>query len=191
MKTLGIAFVVGCCVLGAGRAARAQGFAAEESVFARHAVTVTGILGLGTPVGEAGAEIALAPADWLELSGGIGRGFYGLQLAAMPRVRLHGEGRWALTLGAGYSQGEYGKFDLCFDGPCDTWRGTIAWANLEAGAEFQTEAGFTLRLFGGVGIPLNPYGLSCQDGGSGECATDTRPRVVPFPSGGVAVGWSF
>ena len=167
-------------------------YGATYSVFDEHLLTIATVIGIGTPTGELGIEVTAAPTPYFELSGGIGRGFYGPQLAAMPRLRLPGRGHWAFTFGVGYSQGEYGDFTLfCFDGPCPLWRGTIQWANVEAGGELQLDGGFTLRVFGGVDLPLNPDGLRCIDNGSNDCAYETHRRVVPFPSTGVAIGWSF
>ena len=114
------------------------------------------------------------------------------QVALGPRLRLPISRRWALTAGAGWSAGRYGTIELCLFGPpcAPEWRGTIQWLNLEAGLEFQHDRGFTLRVFGGRGFPLNPDGLRCIDdpwGSNEPCAGRPVERVAPFPSIGVAV----
>jgi hypothetical protein len=103
----------------------------------------------------------------------------------------------AITIGGGVSRGNYSSNILnCVDNwdPYCDWTGTINWANAELGLEGQTDKGFTWRVFGGVGVPLNPNALQCgpDNPAAGEsCEPATRPRVGVVPSVGCALGYSF
>jgi hypothetical protein len=163
-------------------------------VFAPGTVSVTGIVGIGTPVGELGAELAVAPIEWLELTGAVGTNIFGAQFALGGRARLPFTDRWSATLGGGWSEGAYGTVHLCWyiDGCGPDWRGMIQWANVEGGFEYHHRRGFALRIFAGLGIPLNPDGLQCRERYPGDCAGQSPgPAVKQFPSVGAAVGYWF
>src|SRR5262249_21357038 len=144
-------------------ASGARAYAQEPDVFAQHHVTIAGVVGIGTPVGEVGAELTVAPLPWVELSGAMGTNLFGPQVAFTGRLRVPLYRRWAVTMGGGWSEGAYGHDPIlgCITGPpcAPDWHGTIQWANVEGGFEFQHQRGFTVRIFGGMGYPLNPDGL--------------------------------
>jgi len=163
----------------------------DADVVEQRHVRVLLIGGLGTPVGELGAEIGFVPWSHLELAVGAGLGLSGRQVAASVRLRLRPDSILVLTVGGGVSRGDYSDSHcIPIGGACPgRWDGTINWANVEVGLGNQPTGPLAWRAILGVGIPLNPGGLTCSDrvDPCGE-PRDHRAGAVPFV--GFAVGWA-
>ena len=110
--------------------------------------------GAGTPVGLVGAEVEETILPNWSLSAGVGWGAANApQGAAMLRWQGGGP-HFKATIGAGISGGRYKWTEFCLDdcaeGPV-TKSGTVAWGNLEVGAERRYSNGLALRSFLGYG----------------------------------------
>lgn len=186
---------------------------ADEEVWERH-FAVMGIVGFGTPVGQAGVEVEFSPAPFLALSLGAGfgsgtentdclpPGHIGVcrgplrdrvQTAAMGRLRVLRGRDSALALGAGASTGGYSWNEFTMDAPARKTADRAFWLNLEIGGEYRSPSGFSARGFAGYGRMLNPAALKCLDTGvsSGHCEADHQgdgEGVVYFGGG---AGWAF
>lgn len=172
-------------VLLLSRIAKAAGD--EPSLFQQHPTTVYAQLGLGTPLGWAGAEVEQTVTSFLALSGGVGMGFAGPQVAFMPRLRL-GNRASAGTFGMGLSYGKYRREDTClFDCSPAVFEGKVAWANFEGGVEHQWDGGLSLRAFVGFGH-IVAGDLACTGGDLCGWDHDDARKVFYL---GSALGWSF
>lgn len=141
---------------------------------------IYGIFGFGTPVGLLGLE-AVHRFDHLELTAGGGLGLHGPQWAVMPRLKL-GDGHGALTLGAGFSGGQYGPINWeCQNAAaCQTPGAYALWANFEIGGEYW-DGGLAFRCFLGLGLGYYV--------GSGFPTTERAVLALPYL--GLGVGHSF
>jgi len=168
------------------RQARAQGD--ETSLFRASSTTLFAQLGLGTPLGYAGAELEQSVISSLVLSVGAGMGAVGPQVAFMPRIRVAGATS-ALVLGAGVSYGKYRDDVVC--GPLcdgsDVREGKVVWLNVEAAVEHRWTNGLTLRGFIGGGHGVSSTMVCVSRGGCGQAA----PRALTLVYPGGAIGWSF
>ena len=177
-------------------------------------VAVHAILGLGTPVGYAGAMVEYSPHPVVAIGAGAGlgggtentdclaSGVAGVcdgplsdrvQLAAMARFRVMRWEELAFTVGAGASGGGYSWDEFTTDEPAHKSADLAYWGNLELGVEYRAESGFTARGFSGFAHMLNPSALECIDTGinSDHCPNDhvhSGENVVYL---GGSVGWAF
>jgi hypothetical protein len=159
----------------------------DASAFETRPTAIYAQLGLGTPLGWAGVELERTLTSFLAVSAGIGMGFAGPQLAAMPRLRLE-EGRFAFTVGAGLSRGRYRWSDNCsLDCTPTVMRGTVTWANLEGGIERRLANDLSLRAFVGFGHVLVGH-LTCESGTFCGATSDDGRDLGSF---GAALGWAF
>jgi hypothetical protein len=113
-------------------------------------------VGLAMPNGEVGVEYTRPIAKAFEIGFGAGVGFsHNPQVSVMPRVRLGRRG-FAMTFGAGVSGGPNTLPECLVDvfddeGCMDTHADFVAWANVEAGAEWTRRSGLSFRMFAGYG----------------------------------------
>lgn len=140
-----IATLVAVALLAPGATGRATAAPIDPAGPIFPNVSINGVIGLGTPVGFAGAELGLEPWAWLSLSAGVGSANSTApnpSSAAMVRLRLLRETRGApsrLTLGYGLSRGKYTVEVSSFLSDTShpgTWQGEIWWHNFEAGIEW-------------------------------------------------------
>jgi hypothetical protein len=168
--------------------ASAAAAAEAESNFKTHPTAVYAQLGLGTPLGWAGGEIEQTLTSFLAISGGVGMGSAGPQVALMPRLRL-GNLYTVVTLGAGVSYGKYRWDDGCSPDCSPTVRtGTVTWGNLEAGIEHRLRSGFSVRYFAGYGHVIAGQ-LTCTTGTFCDVEDQNDGRSLFYL--GAAVGWAF
>lgn len=159
----------------------------DASNFQAHPTAAYVQVGLGTPLGWGGVEIEQTVASFLALSGGVGMGFSGPQVAVMPRLRFGGRDG-ALTFGAGASYGRFVWTDGCLL-HCTPARaeGVALWDNLEVGIEIRRSSGFSFRAFIGHGNVVG-RSLVCTVAGNFGCDLDAASKLFYL---GVAVGWAF
>jgi len=158
-----------------------------ESNFRARPTAIYAELGLGAPLGWAGVEIEQTLASFLAMSGGVGMGFAGPQIAAMPRFRVGGRQSVA-TIGMGVSYGKFHWSDRCsLDCTPEIRDGTVAWGNLEGGYELRRSNGFSLRAFAGYGRIITGQ-LGCTAVGTFGCGIEDGRSLAYV---GVAVGWAF
>jgi hypothetical protein len=121
-------------------------------------------VGLGSAVGYLGATYAHEPLEFLQLEGGVGLGFSGLQLSAMPKLVICG-GSNCFISGAGVS--------LSF--PTSTAaKGLPTWLNVDAvGYEYRSASGTSFFCAAGFGVGLGG-GQACT--GFIDCG-DPTPNV--------------
>ena len=162
------------------------------------------VLGIATPFGLAGISAEVAPIEYVSIGGGVGSNLFGMQLAAMARVRVSPEKRSSFFLGAGYSQGHHyqshgvqdGVFSL-FTGPLSSmshnsyrdleWS-TARWVNIEVGGERREPRGFDIRGFVGCAILLNSEdGVLSTKQGEYDQAISARGAMIYI---GTAMGYS-
>jgi hypothetical protein len=189
----------GGCTLGPSCATPPDG--TDDGRWAGRPVSVVGMLGVGTPVGLAGAMGEWAPDPALVLGVGAGVAPEGAQVALMARGRLIVSRGVALTLGAGVSGGpavwnSRGLFgpDSCFlclqlDGPAPTyfekrWSFAVK-GNGEVGIEGRLRKGFTVRGYLGVATIFNASSYTC----SGTKPCDGSGATSAYV--GAAVGYAF
>lgn len=99
---------------------------------------------VGSPVGHLGIEVERNLLPFLAISGGVGAGGSGPQLAAALRARGFGGERWAVGVGAGFSGGKAAQ--LCFGlEECPAAR-TILWSNVEAAVDVRLHVGLSMRF---------------------------------------------
>jgi hypothetical protein len=147
-------------------------------------------LGLGTPVGLVGAEVEeMILPNW-SLSAGVGWGAANAPQGAAMLRWLVGNELAKFTIGAGISGGQYKWWDWAsFYDTTATKSGTVAWGNVEIGAEIRTRSGFALRYFGGYGhiiagdLVCDPPATSC-----GPYYQNDGYNLIYI---GVGVGYSF
>jgi hypothetical protein len=131
------------------------------------------VVGLLTPIGELGFELQRDVAPHLSLSGGIGAGLSGPQVALMPRVHA-GEGGFRAYMGEGLSGGRFDPQELCWQSCEDEEPPFVVWANTEFGLEFASDTAF-FRLFAGAGIVV-----------SGDVGDSEDHPALPY--GGIVLG---
>lgn len=155
-------------------------------------------LGLGTPLGYTGAELGVG-WSWARVSVGLGRGFRGVETAAMfqllPWEPEHG--RVTPGLGVGVARGP-GQFDLdcCALGESSTddddgrsiqFGARTWWINAELDVEYGVSPRASLRAYVGVSLPT---AIECENTGDGSarCTADERDRLdtyLPYAGGAV------
>lgn len=166
--------------------------ATSSSAFDHRHIGAEMMLGLMTPLGEAGASLVVSPHPIVDLELGYGAGMSGGQAAAMVRLSPI-RGQFGLSVGLGASTGNYewgwGLYTY------DTTRWSPArWGNGEVGAHV-TWSQVQLRAFVGYSRQLSP-GKHCRvthhsysdSGGSSETrACDDDEGGDSLPYGGVAL----
>jgi hypothetical protein len=173
-------------LLGVLWTAPARAAEVELSNFEHRPFAVYAQLGLGTPLGWGGVEAEATLFRYLALSGGVGAGFSGPQVAFMPRLRLPFERRAAFTLGAGVSYGRVVMPTECIGFGCaPPSQGDVGWANVEPGFELREAYGASFRLFAGYGRMIGGE-LTCVQPQATDC--DKRDFVVYL---GTGLGWAF
>jgi hypothetical protein len=177
---------------------------------------ISGVVGLGTPVGLVGVEGRLDATPWVFLTAGVGMNGGPLiahedpapQVAAMAHLRLPVSEDWfegrsrqlAFSAGYGRSRGkhEWHYFAL-FDDNADyggTKKGTLWWHNFElAGEKRVLRTGlpaFVIRVFAGVAVAGNPGDLHCVGAGISDCeALHPHAGTGPVPYFGTSAGFWF
>jgi hypothetical protein len=171
-------------------AAAAEPSSAAGIVFPN--VSISGLAGLGTPLGLVGVEATVDPFRWLSLSGGVGMaGPSGLRPQEAGMVRLRWPlplARWtALTAGFGLSRGRYSSAPCVFQLWCSEKAGDLWWQNLEAGLEFRVrhDRPLIVRGFGGWSAVGNPDSLKCVK----NCTLDVKGSA-DLPYVGLALGYA-
>jgi hypothetical protein len=148
--------------------------------------------GLGTPIGALGVEVEGTIARDLALSAGVGLGFAGPQLAAMPRLQFPASKHVAVVLGAGVSNGEYEwqRLTWCPLSQCQATikRGKVTWGNVEGGAELRLDGGHSLRVIAGYGHIIGGS-LRCTQPGTDGC--DDKGLASKLPYFAAAYGMAF
>jgi hypothetical protein len=142
-------------------------------------------IGLFTPTGDVGLEVAQAVHENAELSLGIGYGLLvrvGPQVAAMPRLRYR-SGAVTFSAGAGLSLGKYNNISpfARISAP----KITTLWGNVEAALQVTSQRGPFIRGFLGAGSQLAHGSYDTSDP---ELQMETDD-VIPY--GGINVGTSF
>ena len=189
----------GGCTLGPSCATPPE--TTDDGRWSGRPVSLVGVLGVGTPVGLAGAMAEWAPDPAFVLGAGAGVAPEGAQVALMARGRLVVSRGVALTLGAGVSGGpdvwsSRGLFgpDSCFlclnlDGAAPSYFekrwSFAAKANGEIGVEGRLRKGFTVRGYLGITTILNASSYTCS--GSKPC--DGSGATSAYL--GAAVGYAF
>ena len=152
----------------------------EPQGWTRDHVALLVHLGIGAPTGALGVTLDLAPIRFVALQLGAGASLNGLQLAAMPRLRLPIGKRALLTLGDGVSTGRY-QNDHEFGGlacvmlcvmesmgersATQTWQRAY-WNNFELGFdEFAAHGTGVFRGSVGYAVLLNEHAYTCDPGG--------------------------
>ena len=153
-------------------------------------LSLMGVVGIATPVGFAGGIAGYAVTRYLLLTAGAGLNPAGLQLAAMPRLRIaEPDAVFAMSVGSGASFGRYRANQSTFD---DGWvkaYDRAVWWNSEAAFEVRAISGLDLRLFAGYAVLLNPQGFTpCPAKGPKACP-DYEGTTLPYF--GVALGQAF
>jgi hypothetical protein len=125
---------------------------------ARFQLRVKGLVGLGTPYGQAGGELELAGRIF-SLAVGAGAGTSGAQYAGMLRARAQGR-LFFIDAGVGLASGAFSRDTLyiCITGCANREPApvhTALWTNLELGGGVQVRW-FHLRPFLGVASLNNP-----------------------------------
>jgi hypothetical protein len=174
------------------RSARSQGEESASTVverdrWATRPVLVEGHVGVGTPYGSLGAALAWDLVRYFGVVAGGGVGLSGPQAAAGLRVRLPLS---AVAIGAEltWSGGPYevgGCAVLCFP---DSRRVPRAWSfahwvNVAPAVEIRSQAGFSVRIYGGYGELLNES--------DGQCAGNEDEYACPNGGGIGFVGTAF
>lgn len=121
-------------------------------------------VGLGSAVGYLGATYAHEPLQLLQLEGGVGLGFSGTQLSAMPKLVICG-GSNCFISGAGVS--------LSIP-TSSAATGFPTWLNVDAvGYEYRSPSGTSFTCAAGFGVGLGG-GQACT--GAVDCG-DPTPNV--------------
>ncbi|MFT3697768.1 MAG: hypothetical protein QM831_31805 [Kofleriaceae bacterium] len=148
----------------------------EQNAPAENRSQVSLVVGLATPVGEVGAEYALAVQRHLEIAFGAGLGFSSSnlpQLAVMPRATTQ-LGPVKLALGLGMSEGPWNNVSAFAD---DNAKPVSAlWTNAEASVQLDLGERAFVRLFGGAGM-LTAHSQPEQMGDAGDYTNGT---VLPY-----------
>jgi hypothetical protein len=165
MQRLVVAVLVAVPAIAAAQEAPA------EPAFSPH-LSVTATLGVATPLGELGIELDGHLAKWLSLSAGVGASTSGPQLAAMARAHLPIGEQWAMSFGAGASEGKYEWTELVFDEPAKKTWDRAYWLNAELGFERTIYDVNTFRAFFGIGQVLNDDEYMCGGEDIAHCMND-------------------
>jgi hypothetical protein len=172
--------------------------ASTDRWFARP-LAVEGHLGIGTPLGFAGAAIDYSPSRWFGGGVGVGAGAAGPQAAAMARFRIPLAEGLGLGFGGGLSGGNYewvegGAFSVFIDKPSSrTWKPAY-WANADLAIEGRLEGGFTIRGYLGRAALLNPSDGKCGAGSASDlyqCQTFHKMDGLALGYVGLAMGYAF
>ena len=177
-------------VVASGRAAADND--GSVSPFESRPTAVFAELGLGTPVGLVGVEVEEMIGRTCRWSACCRRWGAANAPQGAAMLRWLGGSHWSrFTIGAGISGGQYKWRDWsCFYDTCPTKSGTVAWGNVEIGAELRSSSGFALRYFGGYGhiiagdLVCDPPATSC-----GPYYQNDGYNLIYI--GAVAVGYSF
>ena len=127
----------------------------------------SGHLGLGAPLGFAGAALGFSVEDF-SLDAGVGAGWAGRQVAVMPRLRVGSRTGLKAAFSAGVSAGEFRVGPVfCFDEPpCGEKDIFTVWGNGDGGIEFRGPSGLLLRLYAGLAVVLNRRHFEAERGAS-------------------------
>jgi hypothetical protein len=180
-------------------AAPPQTVASSDRWYARP-FAIEGHLGVGAPLGLAGAAFDYSPSRWFGAGAGVGVGAAGVQTAAMARLRIPLAEGVGIGVGGGLSGGNYewvegGVFSVFIDKPASRMWKPAYWANADVEIEGRFEGGFTLRGYIGRAALLNPSDGACGAGSASEvqhCQT-FHPVGGGFGLGyaGIAMGYAF
>jgi hypothetical protein len=163
-------------------------------------------VGIAAPTGAVGLFADYSLAEWLSINLGVGTNLVGVEAASELRVRFApGSGR-TMTMGLGYSLGPHEQTEITRLGLLAPWFGPMTqmgqtkypsryvwdlahWVNLSAGYEGRERNGNSLRIFGGVGILLNPE-EGRPEPPENEMSRWTMDRAQVLFFGAVAFGWA-
>ena len=139
-------------------------------------------VGLASAVGAVGVTYDVAVSRFFRVEAGVGWGFSGLQLAAMPKIAIGGDA-CAYVLGFGAAVALGGPSAEQGHGPAPS---TIPWLNFDAlGVECHTRAGFSVSGALGLTMPRRAFHWDFAELG------DTIKAGSVLPQGRVGVGWWF
>ena len=139
-------------------------------------------IGVASAVGAAGVTYDVAVSRFFRGEAGVGWGFTGLQLSAMPKIAIGG-GTCAYILGFGAALALGGPSVEAGHGPAPS---TIPWLNFDAlGVECRTRGGFSLSGALGLTMPLRAFHWDFSELG------DTVKAGSVLPQGRFGVGWWF
>jgi hypothetical protein len=167
---------------------------AHAGEISRPRIALAGHLSLGSPFGNAGVEVELAPLPWLSFAVGGGLGqivpnrdveFGEYTVAAMARARIDRDIRgqhWTLVVGVGPSQSNWRAYQYGFSGWLDRGPLLVAerwdsvwYANAELGAE-RHWGRVSLRLYVGAALLVSAGDYSCRTEISNGCGD---PSAAP------------
>lgn len=149
-------------------------------------------LGLGAPLGLAGAAFDWSPSpgfSW-NAGAGVGESTHSLQLGTAVRLRLIAAMGFAVGAEGGLAVGPYEESSECPSGRCPpaySWDPAV-WGHIGLVLERRTESGLALRWsFGAAGI-FNVTAAECV-----RCDSTDEPNMwhttVPYTL--LAAGWAF
>lgn len=151
-------------------------------------VFVDTTLGVGTPVGWAGAGALVLVDPALGLHGGVGLGSQGVQIAAGGRGRIALAPARRLALGLSWSTGRYYGVpttvtpipEIGEKRPYVAIWERAHFANAELGYEREWES-FLFRTFLGLGVAMNDSDLVVNDTACARhSCSATKSRLVPY-----------
>jgi len=135
-------------------------------------------LGLATPLGALGGDVAWAPHPAVSIELGAGLGFSGLQFAGAVRgfYRL---GFGAISAALGASHGDLNELTIESDADDFYYRG-VTWVNAELALEIRLSDQSRLRLFGGWSQAATQRTCGADERKGDRLCTDTDPGGLPF-----------
>ena len=141
----------------------ATGVARADDAFPRNRLQFD--LGFASEVGEGGFTYAFRPVQPFELELGVGYGFTGVQLSAMPRL-LFGNRENAFTVGVGFSVSPSVR-TVGYDPGTGNYDAhtAVPWFNAELGYLFESDSGFALLVAGGATVSLGDAEIPGFDDG--------------------------
>jgi hypothetical protein len=167
----------------------------ERDARAAESVFVEGALGMGAPLGWAGASVVAVPTPVLAVHAGAGLGSQGPQIAAGLRARVALTPREHLSIGGGWSTGQIAVVgDSAFSAlPVMNRKRAPTWfwdrahmVNLDVSFEHDT-GGLILRPFAGLGYVVNDHSARVNATCLG-CSPGPFVRVIPYLGFAFAVG---
>jgi hypothetical protein len=140
-------------------------------------------VGVASAVGEIGLAYQYAPSSRWRLEGGLGWGFSGVQLSAMPKVAFGGA--CSLLLGAGPSLAVGGPYAQSGSAHQPQPK-VIGWLNVDVpGVECHSDAGISFEAALGVTLALTSFHYDITDVGATIHAGNLLPQAR------LGLGWWF
>ena len=149
-------------------------------------------LGLGAPLGLAGAALDVSPSPGFSLNfgAGVGHSTRSLQLAGVARMRIIAAHGFAVGPEAGLAMGRYEEHIDCPDGHCPPewhWNRAV-WGNVGLFLERRSDTGLALRWSFGAASIFNLASAECL-----RCRATDEPSMWQSTAAYtmLAVGWAF